>query len=318
MKPSAAITPALVQDSRQTLAKHARSFKWASVFLPNDAQDDAAVVYAFCRLVDDLADEAPSTKVARTDLSRARAELMGSVPRRPLIAAFVTLCETRNMPLEAAIALLDGVESDLEDVCIADDGELLRYCYRVAGTVGLMMCGVLGVTDPKAIAPAIDLGIAMQLTNISRDVREDAERGRTYLPADRLIAAGTTPESLITGNPDRVAVAIVTRDLIDMADIYYRSARNGLRFIPWRARFAITVASAVYRAIGTRLRRAGSDPWVGRTMVGSAGKVLATLGALLSFLSPNVQGWTALRPHRASLHRRLDGLPGTTTAAVPS
>lgn len=318
MSTDVAIARALVVDSRQVLATHARSFKWASVFLPSSAQDDAAVIYAFCRLVDDLADEAPCTEVARIDLARARSELMGTAERRPLISAFVELCSARNIPIDAAISLLDGVESDLDEVCLADDRELLRYCYRVAGTVGLMMCGVLGVTDPAAIAPAIDLGIAMQLTNISRDVREDAERGRTYLPADRLRAVGTTPHALRSGKPDRVAVARVTAELLDVADVYYKSGRDGLRFIPWRARFAITVASAVYRAIGTQLRRAGADPWVGRTVVGWTGKVVATMGALLSFLSPNVQGWTALRPHRASLHSRLVGLPGAHTAESAS
>jgi len=106
--------------------------------------------------------------------------------------------------------------------------------------------------------------------------------------------------------------------LLHMADIYYRSARNGLRFIPWRARLAITVASGVYRAIGHKLRRTGSDPWVGRTIVGPLGKVLATARAVFTFITPNVQGWSGFRAHRASLHRQLQGLPGATQDEVTS
>lgn len=306
---SVALNPALVADSRAVLALHARSFRWASVFLPASQRDDAAVVYATCRWMDDLVDEAPSEYAAREGVELARRQLSGFAPS-PLVLAYRALCAERGIGLGPANSLLDGMAYDLDPVRVATDDELLRYCYRVAGTVGLMMCGVLGVTDPRALAHAIDLGVAMQLTNICRDVKEDAARDRVYLPADRLARLGADQDDILRGEPDRAAVTQVTRDLLTLSDIYYRSGREGLRYIPFRARVAIAVASRVYGAIGGKLRATGGDPWKGRTVVGVGGKLMATLGALLGCLSPTVLGLSRAKPHRERLHDALRGLPG--------
>ena len=131
-------------------------------------------------------DEAPSPEIAARRVQQYRLELESRQSATPSVMDFLQLHQRDGVPMWAALGLLEGMESDLDHVRMKTDGDLLLYCYRAAGTVGVMMCGVLGVTHPKALAPAIDPGIAMQPTNICRDVREDAERDRVYLPANRL------------------------------------------------------------------------------------------------------------------------------------
>ena len=196
------------------------------------------------------------------------------------MALFLETADRTGIPVGAALELIVGVRSDMHPVRVADDRELLRYCYRVAGTVGLMMCGVLGVRDTDALPFAVDLGVGMQLTNICRDVAEDAGRGRVYLPATRLHAAGVEPAGLLPDGATRAPAAPVVRDLLQLGERYYRSADAGMRYIPWRARFAILVASRVYRAIGFRVRAQGYDPDQGRAYVSRWRKVLWTLRGL--------------------------------------
>lgn len=297
-------------ESRAVLARKARTFHLASRFLPAAVRDDAALVYAFCRLVDDTADEAPDPALAAVRLERLRAELLGEAPARPLVAAFRDTAERLDLPLAAAADLIHGVRSDLHPVRVADDAELIRYCYRVASTVGLMMCAVLRVRCREALPHAVDLGVAMQLTNIARDVAEDAGRDRVYLPASRLRAAGADPEQVVRGAADPRAVAVVVLQLLEMADGYYRSADAGMRDIPARLRPAILVASRVYRAIGVRLRRRGGDTLAGRTVVPWPEKVLWGTRAVAVAFHPRVLGFGPRDAHDAALHRALRGLPG--------
>ncbi len=302
----------ILKYSRGVLSKHARSFRWASRFLPADNRDDAAIVYAFCRLVDDLADDATDVERAHADLNQVECELRGEEAMRPLVAAFLEVAARRGMDVRSAHELIAGVRSDLDAVQVASDAQLLRYCYRVAGTVGLMMCSILGVDDAKGHPHAIDLGVAMQLTNICRDVLEDAGRGRTYLPADRLRAVGVEPRDLLAGTADRAAMATVVRDLLQVAEEYYRSADIGMRYIPPRSRLAIVVASRLYRGIGVKLsRRYNGDALRGRTWVTAPGKLLLVASSLVHYVRPRVLGLNPTRHDRA-LHAPLRGLPGAS------
>ncbi|MCK6523081.1 phytoene/squalene synthase family protein [Myxococcota bacterium] len=300
----------LIADSVGVLHKHARSFTWASWFLPAARRDDAAVLYHLCRLIDDLADEAEDAVAARKELDLLRDELHGRRPARPLVVASLRLLDERGR--QAVDELIEGVLGDLGEVIVPDDAALLRYCYRVAGTVGLMMCPMLGVTDPRAAAYAIDLGIGMQLTNICRDVLEDAERGRVYLPATRLAAVGVHPADLLAGRASARGVAEVVRSLLELSRRYYSSGDAGMRFIPWRTRVAILVASRVYGAIGHRLARRGGDALAGRVIVPPAQKAVAVISGLWSSLRLAL---AAPRPHDEGLHASLAGLPGVTRSA---
>ncbi|MCA9549582.1 MAG: phytoene/squalene synthase family protein [Myxococcales bacterium] len=293
-----------------TLAAGSKSFSFAARFLPAERRADAALLYAFCRWVDDLADEAPDPAEARARLDAVEAQLSAQEPELPQVAELVAMARRVGMDLAHARELVRGVRSDLGVVRVADDRALFRYCYRVAGTVGLMMCPVLGVRAEEALPFAVDLGVAMQLTNICRDVREDALRGRVYLPATRLAAAGVSQDGLLALAPERAGgVERVVQDLLLVAERYYHSAERGLRFIPARPRVAIAVASRVYREIGRRLIARGTPVLAGRTVVSGARKAFVAVGGVLGVLARAVAvAWA--RPHAAELHLHLAGLPG--------
>jgi phytoene synthase len=297
-------------DPTAVLAAGSKTFRFASFFLAPDRRTDAALLYRFCRHVDDVADESEDADAARAGLARLTDELTGRVPARPLIAETLALFRRRDIDVRYALELIVGVASDLDTVRVRDDAELVRYAYRVAGTVGLMMCGVLGVKDPDALAHAVDLGVGMQITNICRDVAEDARLGRVYLPATRLRSVGipATPDGVATS---REGVQVVVLDILSMADRYYTSGEDGLRYIPTRARLAILVAGRLYRAIGVVLRQRGGDALAGRTVVPFAGKVLFSMLALLSF-----PGLSRRRlSHRPALHQAIAGWPGADSRA---
>lgn len=278
------VEPTNVAVARAVLARHGKTFRFASAFLPAKNADDIALLYAFCREVDDAVDEATSVEAGRWEGACITAELAGLRPPRAAIAAFLALAGKSGIDLRFADDFIDGVRSDAaERVRVDDDRALLAYCYRVAGTVGAMMCPLLGVTDRRALPFAIDLGIAMQITNICRDVLEDAGRNRVYLPCARLREVGIDPEHVVAGVADRSALAAVVRDLLELADAHYRRSEQGVRFLPLRARAAILVASRVYRAIGVRLlRRHRGDPLHGRTVVPLVEKLGVALAAVLA------------------------------------
>lgn len=305
---------------RTVLAAGSKSFSLASRFLPAGRRDDAAVVYTFCRTVDDTADEASDPIRARDELQQVRADLEAGASRRPVVRAFLEVANRRGIDLLAAQHLVDGALSDLALVGFRTDAELIRYCYQVAGTVGLMMCGVLGVRSTQAFPFAVDMGIAMQLTNIVRDVREDALRGRVYLPSTRLTEVGLERERLVAAaraTEHLPELAPVVRDLFEMGERYYRSADRGLRYIPARPRWAILVASRVYRRIGWRLvMRHGAQPMHGRTVVPQRAKLWVAATALVSGLNPARWGCTAPPVHQADLHTGLSDLPGVNRRAV--
>ena len=173
------------QQAKQVLARHGKSFYWASLFLGSELADRAARLYQFCRFVDDLADgdlpdRLDSLEDIRAGLTDPQHPAVAAIPE---LGAFMALATETNIPLNAAAELLDGMLRDQHPTALESEAELLRYCHAVAGTVGLMMCRVLNCQHPRADHFAIDLGIAMQLTNIARDVLEDAEMDRRYLPA---------------------------------------------------------------------------------------------------------------------------------------
>ena len=286
---------------QQVLARHGKSFYWASKFLGAELADRAAQLYLFCRYVDDLADgDLPDRQESLEDI---RARLAGKdIAAGPEIEAFIELAINNNIPLAAAAELLDGMLSDQNPTAVADEAELLRYCHAVAGTVGLMMCRVLKCTEPRADSFAIDLGVAMQLTNISRDVLEDGKIARRYLPASW---ANFTPAQIANADSDcqqPVAKAIVR--LLDLAEQYYASALLGIRLLPFRSRLSIAIALRVYRQIGWVLRRRKLAWWQGRVMVSGGEKALLSLRSLADLRPKKVPA------HQTQLHQHLQGLAG--------
>lgn len=253
---------AVVRSGHALLAQKARTFRLATAMLPAGLHDDIAVLYAFCRTADDLVDETGDA----LGLLRLERELEGAEPASPLVQALRDLSRRRGFSLGHAHSLLEGVRGDLGTVAMENDGQLLTYSWQVASTVGLMVSRLLGVEDPAAEGHAADLGLAMQLTNIVRDVREDALRGRVYLPRTRLAAHGLSADDVLQGR-QRDGVRAVCLELLDMADRYYASGEAGFRYIPLRARVGIAVAQRVYASIGWRIRATGHHPLDGRLVV---------------------------------------------------
>ena len=313
LQPGSAAREAAFADAVATLSAGSKTFRLASRLLPPEALGWGAIVYRFCRRVDDAVDEAPSPAEAASALSALRAELDGAATADAPMQLFAQFCAADPVLRGAALALMEGVESDLTPARFETDDELLRYAYGVAGTVGLMMCGVIGVRDPVAHPHAVDLGVAMQLTNICRDIADDAALGRRYLPAARLRAAGiqVTPGELAIDPRDSGAIASILRDLLDLAERYYESAEAGMRYIPWKTRVAMIVAARLYRQIGHKLRRNGARFERGRTVVGALEKAVTLLRALIACCGPTIAGYGARRSHDRQLHRALVGLPGT-------
>ena len=293
-----------MMSSKKILARHGKSFYWASLFLGPKLAERAAQLYQFCRFVDDLADGDLSER--KESLEDIRARLEGhSVAVGPEIESFLQLASENNIPLIAARELLDGMLSDQTAVAFNSEAELLRYCHAVAGTVGLMMCRVLNCKDQRADSFAIDLGIAMQLTNIARDVLEDAKMERRYLPASWI----NVPASKISASnvACRAPVASAIERVLDLAEEYYVSALVGIRLLPFRSRFSITVALRIYRQIGVLLQRRHLRWWDGRIYVPASEKVLLTLRSLLD-LRP-----ATMLSHNQHLHRDLKGLAGVVS-----
>jgi len=293
-------------QAKQVLAKHGKSFYWASLFLGSALADRAALLYQFGRFVDDLADgDLParfdSLEDIRTGLLDPQHPAVATIPE---LDAFITLANKTNIPLNAAVELLDGMLRDQQPTALETEAQLLRYCHAVAGTVGLMMCRVLNCQQPRADSFAIDLGIAMQLTNIARDVLEDAQMDRRYLPAEWLDSTYSLETIARAETNIHLPVASAVNHLLALADRYYASALLGINLLPWRSRFSIIVALRVYGQIGHQLKRGGLQWWRGRTVVSKATKMRLSISSLVYLIPKKVPN------HKTSLHKHLKGLAG--------
>lgn len=258
---------------RAVIKRHSRSFAIASRLLPSRVRADVYALYAWCRTVDDAVDEATSREEAERILSVLEGDLDRLRRGEPAIHAasvwIKTLVVERRIDVKHAKELIVGMRMDLQSFRVDNDRDLHRYCYHAAGTVGLMMTRLMGVQNPVADRHAIALGVAMQMTNIARDVLEDAGRGRSYLPG--------IAEPLAT---DPKAVKAVVADVLDQAERQYEIASAGLKYLPRDCRLAIRIALSLYREIGRQIVRSDHQVLQGRTIISKprlAGVLATTL-----------------------------------------
>jgi phytoene synthase len=201
-------------------------------------------------------------------------------------AALRRVARATGLPPALPRAHLDGFAMDAAGRTYATLDDTLEYCFHVAGVVGLMMAWVMGARDRAALERGCDLGLAFQLTNIARDVGDDAVHGRVYLPADRLAAAGaivTRGQRLDPANAARVAV--VVNELLRDADRYYASAWHGLAALPWRSAWAVATARHVYRAIGVEVLRRGGRAWDARVSTSTPRKLAGLVAGLVDVVA---------------------------------
>ena len=219
------------------IKKHAKSFYWASYFLSTDTFNKCSCLYNFCRTLDDIVDDNSKLEIKRINFLKFKKEFENNDSNNQIIKDMWSIIDGENISKQIVIDLFDGVETDLkEKVVINSKKDLLVYSYRVAGTVGLMMSKILKVNNKEALKGAIDLGIAMQLTNIARDVCEDEARNRQYVRHD----------------------FSSIKEIINESQIFYEKSFNSISNIPLKSRFSVIIARRVYKKIGDYILRKGS------------------------------------------------------------
>lgn len=291
----------------ETFRHHSRTFSLAAAVFPPAQRESVAQLYAFCRYLDDCADRPAEDETDPFPLERAEADLRAGHSTQPAIRDFLRMADAESLPMEAALRLVRTLREDrrTERILLRDRAELIRYGYGAAGTVGLLLCPLLGAPPRRAAPFAADLGIALQLTNICRDVLEDARMGRIYLPRSEFPAdcdpwaaiAATTPAT-------RGPVENARLRVLDLAEHYYRSAATGYGLLPPRPRLAVALAAGWYRAIGARIRAAEGRFLTERPGVASSHK--ARLAPRLALAAATAKLRHPDPVHDARLHEPLD------------
>jgi len=252
--------------SQNFLSIYAKSFNWAGFFLPKRVYQNSSDLYDFCRTLDDIADQDLDLKTKKKKFEQFKNDFQTKNLENQIIKKIYHLIESFEISPKIILDLFDGVETDLkEKLAFNSDKDLIVYSYRVAGTVGLMMAKILNVNSKNSLKSAIDLGIAMQLTNIARDVIEDNKRNRSYISSNF--------ESIIK--------------TLKLADRFYDSSFKSIGEIPLNSRFGILVARRVYREIGNKiLNKKNMDNYKnsGKIYVSNFGKINQTLLSILDFV----------------------------------
>ena len=248
------------------IEKHAKSFYWASFFLSKEIFNKCSSLYNFCRTLDDLVDNDNKLDIKKEKFLKFKKDFTSKNFNNPIIKEMWSIIKSENISQHVVIDLFDGVETDLEEkVHIKSKKDLLVYSYRVAGSVGLMMSKILKVKNKEAHRGAIDLGIAMQLTNIARDVNEDKKRERKYINQDFSSIQKTIKES----------------------EIFYQKSFNSISSIPLRSRFSVIVARRVYKKIGDyilKTRNIENYNKAGKVYVPIFGKIIETFLSIYDFI----------------------------------
>jgi len=257
-------------NTKNYLSIYAKSFNWSGFFLPKKIYSKCSKLYDFCRIIDNIADQNADLEIKKKELGEFKIKFEEKNQQDSVIKNMWDLMNESNISKKIVDDLFDGVESDLkQEVRIKTEKELLVYSYRVAGTVGLMMAKIFGVKKKESLQRAIDLGIAMQLTNISRDVVEDEKKNRIYL---------------IKNSKDTM---LNIKNIISKADSFYDSSFVGIKDIPLNCRFSIVVARRVYRQIGKKiLQKKDIDSYrkAGKIYVSNLGKIIQTIFSSLDLI----------------------------------
>lgn len=272
---------------RGHLSNGSKTFHLASFALPRALREAAIALYAFCRVADDDVDLGGGRLALPVLEERLERVYAGRPLASAIDRAFAAVVERYEMPRALPAALLEGLRWDVEGRRYETLSELRDYAARVAGSVGAMMAVLMGARSEPLLARATDLGVAMQLSNIARDVGEDARNGRLYLPRLWLREVGIEPDVWLHAPHHSAALADVVGRLLDHADALYRRADVGIAGLPRECRFAITAARRIYAAIGDEVRRRGCNGVDSRAVV-SAPRKLALLGGSAA--------WSLARP----------------------
>ncbi|MET0322274.1 MAG: 15-cis-phytoene synthase CrtB [Duganella sp.] len=293
------MSEALMAHATETIKVGSKSFAAAATLFPADVRRSVLMLYAWCRHCDDVVDgqelgfapalapaaaHDPFAELAQLEAQTRRA-YAGETMTEPAFAAFQEVALRHAIAPPYAFDHLAGFAMDVHDAHYDTIDDTLRYCYHVAGVVGLMMSTIMGAKDADVLDRACDLGLAFQLTNIARDIVDDARIGRCYLPARWLREAGIPPDEIALPQ-HRAALATVAARLVDYAEPYYDSANEGIVALPLRSAWAIATARNVYRQIGIEVKRRGSHAWDERVGTSKAAKLwLLAKGGVSALIS---------------------------------
>ena len=265
---------------REIARVHSKTFYLSSLFLSAEQRRAVWAVYAFCRTADDIADgTAPACE--RLDAIDAwERELIAAYGGRPSGAVFVAFADAANrfdIPMQPALELLRGARMDVTIRRYATYHDLSEYCYLVASTVGLLVMPILGTLSSEAARSGIALGRAMQMTNILRDVGEDARMGRIYLPAEDMGRFGCSETAILAGAVDERFVGLMQFEIARVRTMY-REAEPGIALLAPGSRYTVRLALSLYRAILDRIEANGYDAFTRRAYVPLRAKMLTALG----------------------------------------
>ena len=261
-----------------SIKSEGKSFYWASFFLPKKNRIAASRLYSICRYLDDVADN------SKLDTSSQIKNIFNQIKENESSEINIFF-KKNNINLGILKDLIDGLISDQQNVRVTDEKELIDYSYKVAGTVGLMMLPIINTKDAEARKHAIDLGIAMQLTNIARDVYEDAKMNRLYLPKEWLGQVSTS--DLIDNKLDdqkKKLIELSIKNLIELSDKFYANGFSGMKFIPLRTRLAIFFAAKIYKGIGEKIKSGGYVYKLERIYLNKLEKLWITIISIPEFL----------------------------------
>ena len=275
-----------VDSCRETLRGGSRSFFAASFFLPKEFRSAASILYGYCRAADDIVDDGGGPEALQALMTQLDRVYRGQPEDDPMERAFTWLVHTYDMPRALPEALLEGFIWDTEGRSYDTISDVRAYGARVAGTVGAMMTILMGVRDPDTHARATDLGVAMQLTNIARDVGEDAREGRVYLPTEWLEDAGVKSADLIPNPQFSPGLGHVVERLLEEAESLYNRAASGIPELPTVCRAGIEAARVLYREIGREVARNGYDSVSQRAVVSPSRKAAVLASAMIKRKRP--------------------------------
>lgn len=287
----------LVEQAAKAIAKGSKSFAAASRLFDRDTRERAWLLYAWCRRCDDIADgqefgfkaddpeDAENLVQAIRVLTRRALE--GQPTADPAFDAFGQVAQEAGLTMQMAEDVIGGFELDAEGWQPHSEADLMRYCYHVAGAIGVMMAHVMGVDedDERTLDRACDLGIAFQLANIARDLSEDDAAERCYLPREWLAEADIPPGEHMKPAYRAALVRLVAR-LLDLAEVYEASARRGTEELSFRQRWAVLAAANIYMGIAEKVRRRGAAAWDRRVKTSSREKLAAVFKGFMEALSP--------------------------------
>ena len=297
-----------LSPSELKIKKRAKTFYFASLFFSKKKQEDISILYTFCRYIDDLGDNPQIKKTtAKEQIDLIKNHIINRSSDIPIVKDFLILMGKYNINITTPLHLISGVSSDLSKVRIKNYKELMIYSYKVAGTVGLMMCKLMEISDADLNKKGILLGIAMQLTNIIRDINEDLQNDRIYFPIQFLSFKFSNIDEIKKNNKLKKKFSNDLFSLIENSNKIYATSWLGIKKLPLKYRIPIGVASNLYQEIGLEIMKNAFCIWEKRIYIAKFSKMFLSLGTIFSiFFGRESQGYPKIENEIFSILYKFD------------